>query len=184
MTYGMPFVAMCLNLSWEFIFAFIYKTDIFHQVVCLIWYILDLIIACAFFKYGYNDFKKKYSLKKISFLVLIVFTLISSFIFMILAPLDFSILFDGNIIQTTGFISYFQNLLMSILFVLMFLERRNLKGQSIFIAIFKWLGTLSVSIIKLSGMVSSNSTELFIIFLIQVFDILYIYLLLKLYRDK
>ncbi len=183
-TYGMPFLAMCLNLSWEFVFAFIYKTDIFHQIVCLIWYVLDLIIACAFFKYGYKDFKKKYSLNKISFLVLIVFTLISSFIFMILAPLDFGILFDGDILQTAGFIAYFQNLLMSILFVLMFLERRNLKGQSIFIAIFKWLGTLSVSIMNLSGMVSSNPTELFVIFLIQVFDILYIYLLLKFCRHK
>ena len=183
-TYGMPFLAMCLNLSWEFVFAFIYKTDIFHQIVCLIWYVLDLIIACAFFKYGYKDFKKKYSLNKISFLVLIVFTLISSFIFMILAPLDFGILFDGDILQTAGFIAYFQNLLMSILFVLMFLERRNLKGQSIFIAIFKWLGTLSVSIMNLSGMVSSNLTELFVIFLIQVFDILYIYLLLKFCRHK
>ncbi len=183
-TYGMPFLAMCLNLSWEFVFAFIYKTDIFHQIVCLIWYVLDLIIACAFFKYGYKDFKKKYSLNKISFLVLIVFTLISSFIFMILAPLDFGILFDGDILQTAGFIAYFQNLLMSVLFVLMFLERRNLKGQSIFIAIFKWLGTLSVSIMNLSGMVSSNPTELFVIFLIQVFDILYIYLLLKFCRNK
>lgn len=183
-TYGMPFLAMCLNLSWEFVFAFIYKTGIFHQIVCLIWYVLDLIIACVFFKYGYKDFKKKYSLSRISFLVLIVFTLISSFIFMILAPLDFSILFDGDIIQSAGFIAYFQNLLMSILFVLMFLERRNLKGQSIFIAIFKWLGTLSVSIMNLSGMVSSNPTELFVIFLIQVFDILYIYLLFKFCRDK
>lgn len=180
----MPFLAMCLNLSWEFVFAFIYKTNLFHQIVCLIWYVLDLIIACAFFKYGYKDFKKKYSLNKISFLVLIVFTLISSFIFMILAPLDFGILFDGDILQTAGFIAYFQNLLMSILFVLMFLERRNLKGQSIFIAIFKWLGTLSVSIMNLSGMISLNSTELFVIFLIQVFDILYIYLLLKFCRHK
>lgn len=183
-TYGMPFLAMCLNLSWEFVFAFIYKTDTFHQIVCLIWYVLDLIIACAFLKYGYKDFKEKYSLNKISFLVLIVFTLISSFIFMILAPLDFGILFDGDIFQTAGFIAYFQNLLMSILFVLMFLEKRNLKGQSIFIAIFKWLGTLSVSIMNLSGMVSSNPTELFVIFLIQFFDILYIYLLLKFRRNK
>ncbi|WP_052356855.1 transmembrane-type terpene cyclase [Faecalimicrobium dakarense] len=183
-TYGMPFLAMCLNLSWEFVFAFIYKSDIFHQIVCFIWFILDLIIACTFFKYGYKDFKKKYSLSKISFFVLIVFTLISSFVFMILAPLDFSILFDGDILQAAGFIAYFQNLLMSILFVLMFLERRNLKGQSIFIAIFKWLGTLSVSIMSLSGMVSSNPTELFVIFLIQFFDILYIYLLLKFCRHK
>lgn len=183
-TYGMPFLAMCLNLSWEFVFAFIYKTDIFHQVVCLIWFVLDLMLACTFFKYGYKDFKNKYSLSKISFLILINFTLISSFIFMILAPSDFGILFHGDIIQTAGFIAYLQNLLMSILFVLIFLERKNLKGQSIFIAIFKWLGTLSVSIMKLSSMVSSNPTELFIIFLIQIFDILYIYLLLKFYRHK
>lgn len=71
-TYGMPFLAMCLNLSWEFVFAFIYKSDIFHQTVCLIWFILDLIIACTFFKYGYKDFKKKYSLSKISFYYAII----------------------------------------------------------------------------------------------------------------
>lgn len=180
----MPFLAMCLNLSWEFVFAFVYKTTIFHQIVCLIWFILDLVIAFTFFKYGYKDFNKKYSLSKISFLILVIFSLISSFVFMILAPLDFAIMFDYDILQTAGFIAYFQNLLMSVLFLLMFLERRNLKGQSISIAMFKWLGTLSVAILKFSGIVSSNATELFIILLIQVFDILYIYLIFKFCRYK
>ncbi|MGL4913726.1 MAG: hypothetical protein ACRC3Y_14995 [Romboutsia sp.] len=183
-TYGMPFVAMCINLSWEFVFAFIYKTDIFHQIVCLIWFVLDLIIVCTFLKYGYKDFKKKYSLSKISFFTLIIFTIISSFIFMLLAPLDFSVLFNGDLFQTAGFIAYFQNLLMSILFVLMFLERRNLNGQSILIALFKWLGTSCVGITKFIGLAPSNPTELFIIFLIQVFDILYLFLLLKSYKPR
>lgn len=181
-TYGMPFLAMCLNLSWEFVFAFVYKTTIFHQIVCLIWFILDSIIAFIFFKYGYKDFKKKYSLSKISFLVLVILSLISSFVFMVLAPLDFAAIFDYDILQTAGFIAYFQNLLMSVLFLLMFLERRNLNGQSVYIAIFKWLGTLVVCIMNLRGMVLPNATELFIIFLIQVFDILYMYLILKSYR--
>lgn len=183
-TYGMPFIAMCLNLSWEFVFTFVYKTTIFHQIVCLIWFILDLIIAFTFFKYGYKDFKKKYSLGKISFFVLILFSLISSLVFMILAPLDFAMIFDYDILQTAGFIAYFQNLLMSVLFLLMFLEIRNLKGQSVSIAIFKWLGTLVVCIMNLRGMILPNSTELFIIFLIQIFDILYIYLIFKFSRDK
>ncbi|MGX4601296.1 transmembrane-type terpene cyclase [Faecalimicrobium sp. JNUCC 81] len=32
-TYCMPFLAMCLNLSWEFVFAFIYKSDVFQDSV-------------------------------------------------------------------------------------------------------------------------------------------------------
>ncbi|MBO3443209.1 hypothetical protein [Clostridium sp. CCUG 7971] len=32
-TYGMPFLAICLNLSWEFVFAFIYKSDVFQDSV-------------------------------------------------------------------------------------------------------------------------------------------------------
>lgn len=183
-TYGMPFIAMCLNLTWEFVFVFIYKTDIFHQLVCLIWFILDLIIVFIFLKYGYKDFKKRYSLSRLSFLILVVFTLLASFIFMLLAPIDFSVLFDESIFLSAGFIAYFQNLLMSILFVLMFLERGNSKGQSMFIALFKYIGTFCVAITKFSGMSLSNPTELFVIFLIQVFDILYIYLLFRFYKIK
>ncbi|MGL5330954.1 MAG: hypothetical protein ACRDD7_16955 [Peptostreptococcaceae bacterium] len=183
-TYGMPFAAICLNLCWEFVFAFMYNTDVFHQIVCLIWFILDLIIACLFIKYGYKDFKKKYSLNKISFYILVILSFTFSFIFMIIAPLSFKPLFDGDIFQTAGFIAYFQNLLMSILFVLMFLERRNLKAQSLSIAVFKWIGTFCVGILKLNGMVSSNLVELFVIFLIQVFDILYIFLLINFYKKK
>lgn len=103
---------------------------------------------------------------------------------MILSVNDFSILFNNDITQTSGFIANIQNLIMSILFVSMLLNRGNTSGQSIYIAIFKWMGTLTVAILKFTNMLPSITTELFIIALIQFFDILYIYLIYKFSKRK
>lgn len=186
-TYGMPLFALSLNLAWEFTFSFIYPPGgelAFAKIIFLTWLFLDLIILYTFFKYGYKTVKCKNIISKKSLYIFTITIIILSIFFMILAGNDFSVLFENDIIQTCGFIANLQNLIMSILFVSMILNRGNTLGQSIAIAIFKWIGTLTVAILKFTNMLPSITTELFIIALIQFFDILYIYLVYKVYKKK
>lgn len=180
-TYGMPFFAIYLNLAWEFTFCFIYPPENFliARIIFLIWLILDLVILCIFFKYGYKEFKCKDLIGKKFFYTFSIISIIFSTIFMILSVNDFASLYQNSIEQASGFIANLQNLLMSILFVSMLLYRGNTKGQSVLIGIFKWVGTLTIAILKFSKALPSTTTELFIIVLIQIFDILYIYLMYK-----
>lgn len=185
-TYGIPLFALSLNLAWEFTFSFIYPPGdlLFAKIIFLTWLLLDLIILYTFFKYGYKSRKYIGIISKKSLYIFTMFILVCSILFMILSVNDFSILFNNDITQTSGFIANIQNLIMSILFVSMLLNRGNTSGQSIYIAIFKWMGTLTVAILKFTNMLPSITTELFIIALIQFFDILYIYLIYKFSKRK
>jgi hypothetical protein len=68
-----------------------------------------------------------------------------------------------------------QNLLMSGLFIAMFVARRGPRGQSLVIAVAKWLGTLAPTI--LFGFLADSLFVIGIGLLCSVFDIAYIGLL-------
>lgn len=185
-TCGMPLFALALNLAWEFTFSFIYPPEnlLMARIMFILWLILDLIILYTFFKYGYENLKYKNLITKKELNIFAILDILFSIIFIILFVNDISILYENSIVQAPGFIANLQNLIMSILFVNMILNRGNTLGQSIFIAIFKWIGTLAIAILKFSNMLPSTNTELLIIILIQVFDIIYIHLIYKISNRK
>lgn len=185
-TCGMPLFALALNLAWEFTFSFIYPPEnlLMARIMFILWLILDLIILYTFFKYGYENLKYKNLITKKELSIFAILDILFSIIFIILFVNDISILYENSIVQASGFIANLQNLIMSILFVNMILNRGNTLGQSIFIAIFKWIGTLAIAILKFSNMLPSTNTELLIIMLIQVFDIIYIHLIYKISNRK
>ena len=185
-TCGMPLFALALNLAWEFTFSFIYPPEnlLMARIMFILWLILDLIILYTFFKYGYENLKYKNLITKKELSIFAILDILFSIIFIILFVNDISILYENSIVQASGFIANLQNLIMSILFVNMILNRGNTLGQSIFIAIFKWIGTLAIAILKFSNMLPSTNTELLIIILIQVFDIIYIHLIYKISNRK
>ena len=41
-TYGMPLVALCANVSWEFIFSFVHPHGPVQRPVNIVWFLLDL----------------------------------------------------------------------------------------------------------------------------------------------
>ena len=185
-TCGMPLFALALNLAWEFTFSFIYPPEnlLMARIMFILWLILDLIILYTFFKYGYENLKYKNLITKKELNIFAILDILFSIIFIILFVNDISILYENSIVQASGFIANLQNLIMYILFVNMILNRGNTLGQSIFIAIFKWIGTLAIAILKFSNMLPSTNTELLIIMLIQVFDIIYIHLIYKISNRK
>lgn len=177
-TYGMPIIALCANISWEFIYSFIVLSHSPPQLfINYVWFGLDAIIVFQFFKYCKNEFPSLSSLK--------IYTL-----FALITASTFSIILSSAILlgDVRGVYTAFgQNLLMSVLFVVMFFKRgKGLRGQSIFIAIFKMLGTGLTSIhFYLYEPVSYDSSVLPSLFaLIFIFDILYVILIASEYKKK
>jgi hypothetical protein len=134
-TYGMPLVALCANISWEFLFSFIYPPQIIQHIVNLIWFSLDLIIFTQLLRYGPREFL---DLSKRVFYTIISLTLVTSFCAVLFVTVEFH---DAGTYSAFG-----QNLIMSVLFMVMRYRRRSLRGQSISIATCKLLGTALASL--------------------------------------
>jgi hypothetical protein len=170
-TYGMPLIALCANISWEFIFSFIFPHTPPQLFINYLWFGLDIIIVIQFLKYGKNEFSDLSSSK--------LYTL---FTFLIVSEFGIILVSSITMGEFKGVYSAFgQNLLMSILFIMMLFKRNSLRGQSIYIAIFKMFGTGLTSLhYYLYEPISQSSFILPTLFVsIFVFDIVYIYLIIK-----
>jgi hypothetical protein len=74
--------------------------------------------------------------------------------------------------DASHYTAFLQNALMSGLFVQMVIARRGLRGQTLTIAVAKWLGTLAPSI--LFGVIDGEHFILGLGILCSVFDLVYI----------
>lgn len=136
-TYGMPLVALCANISWEFIFSFIFHPSRpIQRPVNIVWFCLDLIILLQVLGYGPREFP---DLPRGLFYAMFALALALSFLTILSITREFAD-YDGV------YSAYGQNFMMSALFITMLLVRRSLRGQSLAIAIFKMLGTVLASV--------------------------------------
>jgi hypothetical protein len=91
---------------------------------------------------------------------------------------EFAFTREFRVSVAAGYSAFLQNLLMSVLFISMLVRRGNREGQSLTIAVSKWLGTLSPTI--LFGIVGDggfpNGSFLILVLglLCSVFDLVYI----------
>ena len=134
-TYGMPLAALCANISWEFIFAFVFPHDLPQRVVNVVWFSFDLVILAQLLLYGPREFA---ALPRRLFYAAFGLALATAFgaVLTITIQLDD---FDG------AYSAFGQNLMMSILFVAMLYSRGSLRGQSVPIAALKMGGTALAS---------------------------------------
>jgi len=135
-SYGMPLVALAANLSWELIFLVvtIAKDGLDIRLALILpWTMFDFAIAAQCYRYGRRDFA--------NLLVARYWPIALPLIVAFAAAVLLSIIHEFA--DAIGWYCAFgQNLMMSILFVAMFLRRDDLRGQSIYIAACKLLGTL------------------------------------------
>lgn len=135
-TYGMPLAALCANISWEAIFAFIHPHRPPQLYINYSWFALDVVIVLQFLKFGKEEFSK---LTTAQFYSVFFFALVLSFFMILFVTYEFQ---DWQ----GAYAAFGQNLMMSILFLWMFFSRNDLRGQSVYIALFKMLGTLVSSL--------------------------------------
>jgi hypothetical protein len=141
-----------------------------------LWFGLDCIIVIQLLKYGKDEFPYLSSKRLYS-------------IFVVLLISEFSlILINGIIIgEFKGVYPAFgQNLVMSILFIIMLFKRNGLRGQSIYIAVFKMLGTglTSVHYYLYEPITQSSFILPSLYILIFIFDMIYICLIIKQYKKN
>ncbi len=163
-TYGMPLFALAFNLTWEFIFGFLVGNGFsLQKVVNSVWFILDAVIVYTYFKYGRKEFPK--TVEKF-FIPWSVIAFIVGFITLYFTHLEFEGFWGAR------YSAFAQNLMMSVLFIGMLVRRNNVDGQSMYIAIFKWLGTLAPTI----QMYLQTGSMLILILGIGIFlyDVIYI----------
>ena len=134
-TYGMPLAALCANISWEFIFAFVYPHDLPQRAVNAVWFSFDLVIMAQLLLYGPREFA---ALPRRLFYAAFGLALATAFGAVLTVTLQFDD-FDG------AYSAFGQNLMMSILFVAMLYSRGSLRGQSVPIAALKMGGTALAS---------------------------------------
>jgi hypothetical protein len=135
-TFGMPLAALCANVSWEFIFAFVYPHNLPQRAVNVVWFSLDLVILVQLLLYGPREFS---GLPRRLFYAAFALALATAFGAVLTMTLQFGD-FDGT------YSAFGQNLMMSVLFVTMLYTRGSLRGQSVSIAALKMGGTALASL--------------------------------------
>lgn len=174
-TYGIPLAALCANISWEAIFSFVHPHPFPQLYINYIWVFLDVIIILQFLKFGKSEFKK-FSIRQ--FYLTFLMALITAFFLVLFITYEIND-FIGV------YAAFGQNLMMSILFITMLLIRNDLRGQSIYIALFKMLGTgISSLAFYLYIPISQGSFILPFLFVsIFVYDLIYLALIYQKYRE-
>jgi hypothetical protein len=176
-TYAMPFWALALNIAWETVHSIMgYREEgmtiqvIFNAVWCL----FDIGILYTYFKYGQKYFSEFFP-KKI-FIVWSILALVVSYLLQYFFVAEFGLVKGGS------YSAFLQNLIMSILFIAMFIQRRGDEGQNLTIAINKFIGTVMPTIlVGIIGLEAFGRPSLFILVIgitIAFFDLIYIGLLL------
>ncbi|MBI4522454.1 MAG: hypothetical protein HY695_01435 [Deltaproteobacteria bacterium] len=166
-TYGMPIAALCANISWEFIFSFIYPHEPPQNIISVVWFIFDLAIVYQALRFGKSEFDREVAAG--FFYPTFLLTLTLAFSAVLAITWEFRD-WDGK------YAAFGQNLMMSILFIAMLLKRKNVRGQSIYIAFFKMVGTLLPSILFFLSFPASVLLN-FLYISIFVFDLIYLVML-------
>ena len=177
-TYCIPLWALSLNFAWEVCHGFFDLHELGPQlqvIINAIWALFDIVILYTFFKFGRRHFPK--NLNSGWFYTWGIISLIISFLVQYAFILEFGTIMGGS------YAAFLQNLLMSILFIIMLHNRHRSEGQSLTIAYSKCIGTLAPTILfGIIGSVAMNGPSIFILIMgliIFVFDLVYIVLLSK-----
>ena len=170
-TYAMPVAALGLNIAWETIYGFHGLTETLdaQTVINLLWAAADVVIVYTFFRFGRADLPK--FVTRPLFIVWGAVIFGSSYVVQALFINQFGWM-DG-----ARYSAFLQNLLMSGLFIAMLVARRGTRGQSLVIAVAKWIGTLAPTI--LIGVLGNLPFIIGIGLLCSVFDLIYIGLLVR-----
>ena len=176
-SYAIPFYALALNIAWELLHTvFGLQAGLSVQtIINAVWFAFDVGILYTYFKFGRKYFPRNLPAHSFTgWSLLGIGTALG---------VEYAFIREFGVAAGAGYAAFLQNLLMSVLFIGMFVKRGNSEGQSLYIAVSKWLGTLAPTI--LFGMLGEGAFPRgsFLILMLgiccSVFDLIYIWLLLK-----
>lgn len=172
-SYGMPLVALGLNIMWELIFGLGIHNPVpldwghvnidFVYARNFLWFLFDVAILASALMYGKQYIKhemvKKYFAPLVFMGIGLSFLLQHYFILEFYIPNAHNIVVNGatpeffNLSAQGGYIytGFLLNLIMSPLFVMMALNRPNMAGQSLYIALAKMFGSFAAYLLMVAG---------------------------------
>jgi hypothetical protein len=168
-TYAMPVAALGLNIAWETIYGIHGLTGAIdaQTIIDLLWAAADVVIVYTFFRFGRAELP--------TFVTRPTFNAWGVLIFATAYTLQALFIAEFGWAAGARYSAFLQNLLMSGLFIAMLVARRGTRGQSMVIAVAKWLGTLAPTI--LIGVLGGLPFIIGIGLLCGVFDLIYIAML-------
>jgi len=207
-SYAIPFYALALNFAWELLYTilgFRHQGVTVQNVFNAVWFTFDIGILYTYFRFGMKYFGSPYGLLatagspdrsgppatvfdtdrlyrafavgRTGFIAWSILGLITGF------AVQYAFRREFGIGKGAGYSAFSQNLLMSVLFIAMLWKRGSREGQSLTIAVNKWIGTLAPTI--LYGAVGEGDFPhgSFLILTLgifcSVFDLIYIWLLAR-----
>jgi hypothetical protein len=177
-TFAMPFWALALNIAWELlhaVFGFREAGLTLQIAINGIWFLFDLGLLYTFFRYGKRYFPKQFPGSW--FYAWGTLGLLTAFI------LQYTFIREFGLLMGAVYSAFLQNLLMSILFIVMLAQRNSSEGQTLLIAVSKCIGTLAPTIfmgfLGMGSFMEPNRLVLVTGGLIFFFDLVYIWLLIK-----
>jgi hypothetical protein len=174
-TYAIPIVALSLNFAWEGIYGVggVFAVGNLQSWINFTWAIADAIIVYTYFQFGRSEFPP--------FLTRQFFIAGSILVFAVgfAVQAAFIAQFDD---MAPVYAAFLQNALMSGLFIGMFISREGARGQSLVIAICKWIGTLAPTISF--GILTFTPLVLIVGCVCCVLDLIYIGLIALAQRNE
>ena len=170
-TYAIPAVALALNIAWESTYAgrgLAISDPSVQTFINVAWGFADMVIVYTFLRYGRRELP--------SFVSRPMFVTWAVLIFAAAYVIQWLFIVEFGWGEAPKYSAFLQNLFMSGLFIGMFVARQGPRGQSIVIAVAKWIGTLAPTI--LFGALAGSAFILGVGLLCSVFDLAYIGLLL------
>lgn len=170
-SYAIPAAALALNFAWEVIYASRSVATVLsvQGVFNIVWALADVAILYTFFRFGRAELPPWVTRKL--FLGWALLLGVTAFAVQLLFVAEFG--WEA----APRYSAFLQNLLMSGLFIAMFAARGGARGQSLLVAVAKWIGTLAPSIVF--GWFASWPLILGVGALCSVFDLVYIGLMLR-----
>lgn len=175
-TYGMPLAALCANLSWEFIFVFVFPHGVVQRTVNLVWLALDSVILSQVLRFGHKEFP---AMPAWVFRAAVLCGLVLGFGAVFSITVEFAD-YQG------AYAAFGQVAMMGVLFLWMLYARQSLRGQSLAIAVYKMCGSASAaSAFWLYEPIAEDSVLLPFLFVVGfVLDALYACLVWLIGRGK
>jgi hypothetical protein len=138
-TFGIPFLAICLNFTWELMDSFTLSDPIFlWRMIDYLWFSMDVLIVYQLFRFGRAE--QKIPELRQGFYWILPITLLGAFVGQYAWVTTYH--------DTLGLmLAFVINLVMSALFLSFFFERRDSgRGLSLSVAWLKMLGTALSSV--------------------------------------
>jgi hypothetical protein len=194
-SFGMPVVALVGNIAWEFIFGLGIESGCpatwascpgtVIQIRNFIWLLFDFLILYTVLKYGRRYFTgalQRFFTPVVLGSIVVAGLLIYSIVQEFWIRNQWGVVIDG---ATPDFLpltlqggSYYTgfglNAMMSILFVFMMYRRQSVEGQSLYIAVSKWLGSLAAYGFMLADGIQGPVVNI-LYAVVFVFDLFYIW---------